>query len=159
MRVLSFIDAVDRKEQQFFHLCFSLSLSLLAVIKTFIDRIIRRLQHFKRSLDNGLSKYRDFHFLINSSCDHIVHVRKRNTLMNNGPIISAEYRSQSETTRRKIETDQSTHNYQQEVTSWTPSSDVNEENKIVRPYFLIKPQSVLVLPNEIGKRRKKNKEK
>jgi hypothetical protein len=30
-------------------------ISYLAVIKTFIDRIIKRLQHFKRSFDNGLS--------------------------------------------------------------------------------------------------------
>lgn len=71
--------------------------------------------------------------------------------MNNGPIISAEYRSQSETTRRKTHKDRSTDYYEQPITSWSPSSDVNEESKIVRPYFLIKPQSVLVLPNEIGK--------
>ena len=71
--------------------------------------------------------------------------------MNNGPIISAEYRSQSEITRRKIDADQPTKYHPQQTTLWSPSSDSNEENKIVRPYFLIKPQSVLVLPNEIGK--------
>ena len=36
----------------------TIQLSRLAAIKTFIDRIIRRLQHFKRSLDSGLSKYK-----------------------------------------------------------------------------------------------------
>ena len=37
------------------------------------------------------------------------------------------------------------------TTIWLQSFDSNEENKHVRPYFLIRPQSVLVLPNEIGK--------
>ncbi|CAF0760352.1 unnamed protein product [Rotaria sp. Silwood1] len=104
-----------------------------AVIKTFIDRIIKRLQHFKRSLDNGL-----------------IHVRKKNTLVN-GPIISADYRSKSETTRRKNELIQSNDYHHQQNTSWSVTFDGDEENKLVRPYFLIRPQPVLVLPNEIAK--------
>ncbi|CAF2381007.1 unnamed protein product [Rotaria sp. Silwood2] len=104
-----------------------------AVIKTFIDRIIKRLQHFKRSLDNGL-----------------IHVRKRNTLVN-GPIISADYRSKSEITRRKHEIIQSNDNHRQQNTSWSVTYDANEDSKLVRPYFLIRPQSVLTLPNEIAK--------
>jgi hypothetical protein len=77
-------------------------------------------------------------------------VRKRNQLVN-GPIVTANYRSQSENARRKKETNQSSDYYRQQNTSWSPSFDANEDNKLVRPYFLIKPQSVLVLPNEIGK--------
>ena len=69
----------------------------------------------------------------------------------NGPIVTANYRSKSETTRRKRELDQSNDHYHQQNTSWSQSIDPNEENKHVRPYFLIRPQSVLVLPNEIGK--------
>jgi hypothetical protein len=49
---IAYIDAVDKKEKQFIFFVF---ISHLAVIKTFIDRIIKRLQHFKRSLDGGLS--------------------------------------------------------------------------------------------------------
>ncbi|CAF0790142.1 unnamed protein product [Rotaria sordida] len=104
-----------------------------AVIKTFIDRIIKRLQHFKRSLDNGL-----------------IHVRKRNTLVN-GPIISADYHSKSEITRRKNESIQSNDYRHQQNTSYSVPFDANEDDKLVRPYFLIRPQPVLVLPNEIAK--------
>ena len=80
----------------------------------------------------------------------LVHVRKRNNLVN-GPIVSADYRSYSETTRRRPEPDL----YQDRVderqqTSWTPSLHTQEETKFVRPYFLIRPQSVLLLPNETG---------
>ncbi|UJR10433.1 hypothetical protein I4U23_014637 [Adineta vaga] len=90
------------------------------VLKTFIDRIIKRLQHFKRSLDHGL-----------------IHVRKRNTL-NNGSIITTNYQSSSEVVQRKADL--------------TSSSLVNtEESKYVPPYFLIKPQTVLMLPNETAK--------
>ncbi len=48
----AYIDVVDKQDKQ---LNFFSSL-LLAVIRTFIDRIIKRLQHFKRSLDAGLSR-------------------------------------------------------------------------------------------------------
>jgi len=105
-----------------------------AVIKTFIDRIIKRLQHFKRSLDSGL-----------------INVRKRNNFVN-GPIISADYRSYSETTtRRRQEPDRYHDHVEHQQTSWTPSLNTQEEVKFVRPYFLIRPQSVLLLPNEIAK--------
>jgi hypothetical protein len=77
-------------------------------------------------------------------------VRKRNTLVN-GPIVSANYRSKSEVTRRKHESDQSNDYYHQQNTPLSQTFDANEENKHVRPYFLIRPQAVLVLPNEIGK--------
>ncbi|CAF2779310.1 unnamed protein product [Rotaria sp. Silwood2] len=90
-----------------------------AVIKTFIDRIIKRLHHFKSSLDNGL-----------------IHIRKRNTLVN-GSIITADYHSSVEMTKRKTNINQSVN--------------IVDENKLVRPYFLIKPQTVLVLPNESAK--------
>ncbi|CAF1176092.1 unnamed protein product [Rotaria sordida] len=90
-----------------------------AVIKTFIDRIIKRLQHFKSSLDNGL-----------------IHTRKRNTLVN-GSIITADYHSPQEITNRKTNINQ--------------SIDFLDENKLVRPYFLIKPQTILMLPNETAK--------
>ncbi len=66
----------------------------------------------------------------------IVHVRKRNTLVN-GCIISSEYPSQSEMIKRK--------------TYINPSLISVDENKHVRPYFLIRPQTVLMLPNETGK--------
>jgi hypothetical protein len=66
----------------------------------------------------------------------IVHVRKRNTLVN-GCIISSEYPSQSEMIKRK--------------TYINPSLINVDENKHVRPYFLIRPQTVLMLPNETGK--------
>jgi len=69
----------------------------------------------------------------------------------NGPIVTADYHSQSEITRRRKQRDQSSDYYPQQNTSWSPSFDANEDNKLVRPYFLIKPQSVLVLSNEIGK--------
>ncbi|CAF1333463.1 unnamed protein product [Adineta steineri] len=90
-----------------------------AVIKTFIDRIIKRLQHFKRSLDNGL-----------------ISVRKRNTLTN-GSIVTTNHQSRSEMTKRKSDIYSSLIN--------------DDENKYIRPYFLIKPQTVLVLPNETAK--------
>ncbi|CAF0864550.1 unnamed protein product [Adineta ricciae] len=104
------------------------------IIKTFIDRIIKRLQHFKRSLDAGL-----------------IHVRKRNTLVN-GPIVNVEYHPQSEISRRKNESDQSSDCIpKQQHPLRSPSFDTSEETKHVRPYFLIRPQTVLVLPNEIAK--------
>ncbi len=71
--------------------------------------------------------------------------------MVNGPIITADHRVQSEITKRKNATGPSSDDYHQQTTPWSPSFDPNEDNKLVRPYFLIKPQSVLVLPNEIGK--------
>jgi hypothetical protein len=77
----------------------------------------------------------------------LVHVRRRNTLVN-GPIVTADYRSYSETTRRKHERDQLSD---QQTSPLTPSSDHQEESKSVRPYFLIKPVSVILLPNETGK--------
>ncbi|CAF3310005.1 unnamed protein product [Rotaria socialis] len=104
-----------------------------ATIKIFIDRIIRRLQHFKRSLDGGLT-----------------HVRKRNTLVN-GSIITADYHSKNAITRRKKELVSSNDYNRQQNTLRSSSFDTNEENKLVRPYFLIRPQSVLLLPNEIAK--------
>jgi hypothetical protein len=80
-------------------------------------------------------------------------VRKRNTLVN-GPIISAQHRTKSESTRRKNDTDQSVDHQSRQDTLWSPLSDTNEDNnKLIRPYFLIKPQSVLLIPNEIGKLR------
>ncbi|UJR35505.1 hypothetical protein I4U23_028259 [Adineta vaga] len=103
------------------------------IIKTFIDRIIKRLQHFKRSLDAGL-----------------IHVRKRNTLVN-GPIVNVDYHAQSEITQRKNEYDQSSDYIPKQQPLRSPSIDTNEETKLVRPYFLIRPQSVLVLPNETAK--------
>lgn len=33
---------------------------------------------------------------------------------------------------------------------WVPSSSIRDEHQYVRPYFLIRPQTVLVLPNETG---------
>ncbi|CAF3391869.1 unnamed protein product [Rotaria sp. Silwood1] len=90
-----------------------------AVIKTFVDRIIKRLQHFKSSLDNGL-----------------IHIRKRNTLVN-GSIITADYHSPTEIIKKQTNINQSV--------------GFVDENKLVRPYFLIKPQTALVLPNEIAK--------
>ncbi|CAF0848573.1 unnamed protein product [Adineta ricciae] len=89
------------------------------VLKTFIDRIIKRLQHFKRSLDHGL-----------------IHVRKRNTL-NNGSIITTNYRSCSEAVKRKSDL----------PSPWSNT----DENRYVQPYFLIKPQTVLMLPTETAK--------
>ena len=139
---------------------FSLLLFCLVIIKTFIDRIIKRLQHFKRSLDAGLStcysiyslnfqQNDDFNYA-NFSFYLLVHVRKRNTLVN-GPIVNVEYRPQSETSRRKNESDQSSDCIpKQQHPLRSPSFDTNEETKHVRPYFLIRPQTVLVLPNEIG---------
>ncbi|CAF1132651.1 unnamed protein product [Adineta steineri] len=80
-----------------------------------------------------------------------VHVRKRNTLVN-GPIVTAEHRIKSETTRRRIDLEQPNDYFRQQTTLRSPSFDVNnEENKLVRPYFLIRPQSVLLLPNELAK--------
>ncbi len=64
---------------------------------------------------------------------YIVHVRKRSTLMN-GSIISADH----------------------DTTKFNQSSNLLDDNKLVRPYFLIRPQSVLMLPNETGKRMKIN---
>lgn len=77
----------------------------------------------------------------------IVHVRKRNSLVN-GPIITADYHSKSENTKRKTK---STESKPQQNLLWSSSShDPEEENKHVRPYFLIRPQATLLLPNEIG---------
>lgn len=42
----------EKKKNNYVFLSF---ISYLAIIKTFIDQIIKRLQHFKRSLDHGLS--------------------------------------------------------------------------------------------------------
>ena len=120
----------------------------LAVIKTFIDRIIKRLQHFKRSLDAGLSASLLFPGeSIEPFLCIAVHVRKRNTLVS-GPIVSADYHSHSETTRRKHERRQQND---QVKSSRTAPSHVEEESQFVRPYFLIRPQSVILLPNETGK--------
>ena len=63
----------------------------------------------------------------------LVHVRKRNTLMN-GSIISADH----------------------DINKFNQSSNLLDDNKLVRPYFLIRPQSVLMLPNETGKSMKIN---
>ena len=76
-------------------------------------------------------------------------MRKKNTFVN-GPIVTADYHPHSETARRKTETHQSNDYYQPQTTSWSQSFNTNDDTKHVRPYFLIKPQSVLVLPNEIG---------
>jgi len=81
---------------------------------------------------------------------NLVHVRKRNTLVN-GPIVTADYHTKSEITRRKTESDQSNDYFRQQNTVKSPSIDTDEESKLVRPYFLIRPQSVLVLPNESGR--------
>jgi len=81
---------------------------------------------------------------------YLVHVRKRNTLVN-GPIVTADYHTKSEITRRKTELDQPNDYFRQQNTVQSPSIDTDEESKHVRPYFLIRPQSVLVLPNESGR--------
>jgi hypothetical protein len=62
----------------------------------------------------------------------LVHVRKRNPLTN-GSIITADH----EITKRKTNINQ--------------SLDSIDDNKLVRPYFLIRPQTILLLPNETGK--------
>jgi len=85
---------------------------------------------FNKQKKNRLSHIHTFFLFI------IVHVRKRNTLVN-GCIISSEYPSQSEMIKRK--------------TYINPSLINVDENKHVRPYFLIRPQTVLMLPNETGK--------
>jgi hypothetical protein len=43
-----------------------------------------------------------------------------------------------------------------DTTKFNQSSNLLDDNKLVRPYFLIRPQSVLMLPNETGKRMKIN---
>jgi hypothetical protein len=62
----------------------------------------------------------------------LVHVRKRNTLVN-GSIVTADYQSNNEITKPK-----------------TQLLDLVNDNKLVRPYFLIRPQTLLMLPNETG---------
>ncbi len=84
-----------------------------------IDFFVFFLKHSNQSIDFCLYSF-------------IVHVRKRNTLMN-GSIISAD----NEIAKGKI--------------SFNPSLNAIDDNKLVRPYFLIRPQTVLMLPNEIGK--------
>ena len=90
------------------------------------------------------------HRLIQSILCLVVHVRKRNTLVN-GPIVTGDHVSHSETAKRKHRRHEAREYNVQQNTSWIAPPDVNEETKLVRPYFLIRPQSVLLLPNETGK--------
>ncbi|CAF3302384.1 unnamed protein product [Rotaria socialis] len=74
---------------------------------------------------------------ISNNNDKKVHMRKRNTLTN-GSIITDDNYSHTEIRKRKTDI-----NHQ--------SVDLADENKRIRPYFLIKPQSLLMLPNETAK--------
>ncbi|CAF1163349.1 unnamed protein product [Didymodactylos carnosus] len=106
-----------------------------ASIHKFIDRIMKRLSQFKRALDNGL-----------------VHIRKRQSSnLENGVIVnekqlkhniteSNEHHIYQDRQMNKTKTDQITHHV-----SWSL------DNKFVPPYLVIRPQSLLVLPNEIAK--------
>ena len=87
-------------------------------------------------LHSLLKRRLNIHIKLQFSCLFIVHIRKRNNLVN-GSIITANYNSQNETMNKQIDV------YR--------SLDTTNENKFVRPYFLIRPQSVLMLPNETGK--------
>ena len=114
-------------------------------MKSLIDRIVQRLLHFQCSLDSGRSTRLSTSrfFLLRVSCcmssdinslalslihctrlSRLVHLRKRHTLID-------ETFTKTTTTTREYE--------------------VEEAAKCVRPYFLIRPQTALVLPNETGK--------
>ncbi|CAF5168837.1 unnamed protein product, partial [Rotaria magnacalcarata] len=67
----------------------------------------------------------------------VVHIRKRNTLTN-GSIMTDDGCSHTEIRKRKTDINHR-------------SADFADENKFIRPYFLIKPQSLLMLPNETAK--------
>ena len=138
------------------------------MIRTFIDRIIKRLQHFKSSLDNGLSTtaftfpstdcmHAHVHsdlMLRNSSESnrhghssfHLVHVRKSSAAIHDFDT-SGGYRSYEEQGKDLD------HRFLSNHLSMSPSVTL-DEHKCLRPYFLIRPQSLLVLPNEAGKRRR-----
>lgn len=68
-------------------------------------------------------------------------MRKRNTFMK-GPIISEDYHSNTHLRKKRTDINKAVNSV--------------DENKLSRPYFLIKPQSILMLPNETGKKCKKS---
>jgi hypothetical protein len=80
----------------------------------------------------------------------LVHVRKRNQLVN-GSILSVDHRSQSESTRRKRRSDRPKDGHDQDRVPSVALTNIPEDNKTAQPYFLIQPQSVVVLPNETGR--------
>ncbi|CAF0788200.1 unnamed protein product [Didymodactylos carnosus] len=104
-------------------------------VHRFIDRIMKRLLQFKRALDNGL-----------------VHVRKRESLNLENSVINNEKFLKHDTLRSNNH-----HNYQDLQRNMEKNDQLSYQglwsldNKFVPPYLVIRPQSALVLPNEIAK--------